>query len=407
VLGPAAAALGVGVVVLVARDGQPVWQATRALAAVVVAMASTWLVGSGRPRLLRGVTSFVVGFVGVATGAGVGGWHALAGGPWLPTVGGLVVLAAALVLWAGGAALLVRATPRWWRIGTVPLVAAVSLLGLPATTIGVAATNVPRQDLGDRTPADVGLVAEDVTFPTVDNVLLSGWYVPSRHGGAVVLLHGAGSTRTDVLDQAAVLARHGYGVLLFDARGQGRSGGRAMALGWYGDEDSAAAVSFLAGRSDVDPERIGAVGLSMGGEEAIGAAAADGRIRAVVAEGATNRVAADVAWLSSAFGWRGWVQERVQWITYSVADLLTAADPPTSLRAAVAAAAPRPVLLITASEVDDETRAGRYIQEGAPESVEVWEVPGADHTGGLDARPADWERRVTAFLDAALGVAPA
>ena len=111
-----------------------------------------------------------------------------------------------------------------------------------------------------------------------------------RNHAAVVLLHGAGSTRSSVLDHAVVLANHGYGVLLFDARGHGRSGGRAMDFGWYGDKDVTAAVSFLQTRPDVDDDLIAAVGLSMGGEEAIGAAASDRRIRAVVAEGATHRV---------------------------------------------------------------------------------------------------------------------
>ena len=70
----------------------------------------------------------------------------------------------------------------------------------------------------------------------------------------------------------------------------------------------------------------------MGGEQAIGAAAADPRIRAVVAEGATNRVAGDKAWLSEQFGWRGAVQERIDWLTYGIADVLTAADQPITLR---------------------------------------------------------------------------
>jgi uncharacterized protein len=46
-----------------------------------------------------------------------------------------------------------------------------------------------------------------------------------------------------------VLARHGYGVLLFDARGHGRSEGRAMDFGWFGDLDVSAAVSFLVARA--------------------------------------------------------------------------------------------------------------------------------------------------------------
>lgn len=172
--------------------------------------------------------------------------------------------------------------------------------------------HVPRTGVGTTTPADRGLPYRDVEFRTGDGVRLSGWYVPSRAGAAVVLVHGAGSTRSSVLDHAVVLGRAGYGVLLFDARGHGRSGGRAMDFGWYGDADIAAAVTFLQAEPDVDDERIAAVGMSMGGEEAIGAAAGDARIKAVVAEGATNRSAGDKAWLSDEYGLRGALQEGLE-----------------------------------------------------------------------------------------------
>ena len=80
----------------------------------------------------------------------------------------------------------------------------------------------------------------------------------------------------------------GYGVLLLDARGHGDSGGRAMDLGWFGDLDVTAAVDHLAARDDVDPDRIGAVGMSMGGEEAGGAVevvvTSDGDLHAVAAD---------------------------------------------------------------------------------------------------------------------------
>ena len=133
----------------------------------------------------------------------------------------------------------------------------------------------------------------------------------------------------------------------------------------------------------------------MGGEEAIGAAASDGRIRAVVAEGATNRVAADEAWLSEEFGIRGALQERVEALTYWVTDLLSPAIPPIPLRAAVAAAAPRPVLLIAGGSMPDEGRAARFIQAGAPGSVELWVVPETGHTDGLQTHPDEWEDRVS------------
>ena len=143
------------------------------------------------------------------------------------------------------------------------------------------------------TPAALGLNFEPVTLTTTDGVDLAAWYLPGTNGAGVVVMHGAGSTRSDVLDQAAVLVDGGYAVVLIDARGHGDSDGTAMDFGWYGDLDIAAGTTFLASRADIDRTRIGVVGFSMGGEEAIGAAATDPLIRAVVAEGATGRQAAD------------------------------------------------------------------------------------------------------------------
>ena len=72
-----------------------------------------------------------------------------------------------------------------------------------------------------------------------------------------------------------------------------------MDFGWFGDQDLAGAVSWLCSCPGVDRRRIAAVGLSMGAEQALGAAATDSRIAAVVAEGATGRAAGDDDWLST------------------------------------------------------------------------------------------------------------
>jgi dienelactone hydrolase len=175
-----------------------------------------------------------------------------------------------------------------------------------------------------------------------------------------------------------------------------------MEFGWYGDQDIAAAIDYVATRADVDPDRIGAVGMSMGGEQVIGAMGGDTRIAAAVAEGATNRVFDDKAWIVDEFGLRGRLQRGVDWLTYNLTDRLTEAVPPISLREAVGAAAPRPVLLIAAGRVSAEHSAAEFVQSAAPASVEVWVVNGANHTGGLRTAPSEWEQRVTDFLDAAL-----
>lgn len=290
------------------------------------------------------------------------------------------------------------------RLAVTAAVVVVALLGLRTLGVAVAATHVPPTDVGDRSPADVGLDYEVVTVPRDDGVDLAAWWVPSTNGAAVVLLHGAGSTRANVLDHAAVLAANGYGVLALDARGHGDSEGRAMDFGWWGESDVAASVTFLADRPGVDPIRIAAVGLSMGGEEALGALGADDRLAAAVAEGATGRTAADGAWLSERYGVRGWLQRQIDRVTYGWADLLSTAPPPGTLRDAARDAAPRPVLLVAAGDVPDEQHAAEHIRTGSPDTVEVWVVPGSGHTDGLGTQPEEWESRVVGFLDDALGV---
>jgi uncharacterized protein len=190
-------------------------------------------------------------------------------------------------------------------------------------------------------------------------------------------------------------------VLMIDPRGQGRSGGSAMDLGWYGDRDIAAAVTFLTRQPGVDPARIGVLGLSMGAEEAIGAAGTDSRIRAVVGEGATGRTAADKAgWLPG--GPAGTLQRGLDWLTFTATDLLTPAPEPAPLHEAVARAHTTTFLLITAGRVADETRAAEYLRRAAPGRVDVWRVPNATHTHGLAVDRAGWTTHVTQFFDRAL-----
>ena len=172
-------------------------------------------------------------------------------------------------------------------------------------------------------------------------------------------------------------------------------------VGWWGEVDVPAAVTFLAAREEIDDARIGVVGLSMGGEQAIGALAVDPRIRVVVAEGATGRTTADNAWYSDVYGFRGSLQERIDGLRHRVVEELTDAPAPSSLRKSAIAAAPRPVLLIVAGTVPDERYAAVHIRSGSPGTVSTWEVPGARHTGALAAVGSQWRDRVIAFLEAA------
>ncbi|WP_193315459.1 alpha/beta hydrolase [Nostocoides sp. F2B08] len=348
-------------------------------------------------RLGSAGAGFVVGLILLAVGLGIGLGHLLKGGVTPVALLGLAALVCggALALTAGVA--IARATPSWWRLLSVPalLLAAVFVVYVLAVPLRVAVPG--RAEPPAAAPGEL-VGARAVTVDTVDDERLAGWYSPSTSGAAVVLVPGSGSSSAALGRHATVLAEAGFGVLALDPRGQGDSSGRGNDWGWFGEEDVPATVTWLTEQEDVDPARIAVVGLSMGGEEAIGAAGADHRIRAVVAEGAMKRTAADMEWLVDAYGWRGSVTLGIQRVQTAVADLLSPASPPPPLREAASAAAPRPILLITAGERPDEGLAAESIRAASPDSVEVWEVPGATHTAGLRTDPSGWTERVIGFL---------
>ncbi|MGN6332111.1 MAG: alpha/beta hydrolase [Motilibacteraceae bacterium] len=319
------------------------------------------------------------------------------------SLAGVLALALGLAMLAFACGVFWTAGHGWRRLWFAPATV-VALLMMSSITMGTMLAWAPRTAHGPP-PADPELSYTRVSFRTADGVRLSAWWVPTTNGAAIVTLPGSGSTRDATLDQATVLARHGYGVLLVDPRGQGESDGQAMDAGWWGDRDVTAAVAFTQRRPGVDPRRVGLLGLSMGGEEAIGAAAA-ADVRAVVAEGATARTAADKSGFLPG-GVAGTLQRALDQLTYATADLLSPAPQPGPLYRSIVRARSTSFLLVAGGDVVDEPEASRYLQSAAPDRVLTWVVPGAGHTAGLERAPAEWTDRVTSFLDQALDVDPA
>jgi len=160
-------------------------------------------------------------------------------------------------------------------------------LALPAAAAGGSSTSVRASE------ARVEVGAEpDGTEVSLDTTT----FLPPGDAGsaadgphpAVLLTHGFGGDKDDLVDQAQELAAEGYVVLTYSARGFGGSGGRIhLADPDYEIADSRALVDVLAARDDVaqdadgDP-RVGLVGASYGGAIALMTAATDPRVDTTV-----------------------------------------------------------------------------------------------------------------------------
>jgi pimeloyl-ACP methyl ester carboxylesterase len=137
-------------------------------------------------------------------------------------------------------------------------------------------------------PGALGLVFEEIRFPTAGGKMLYGWWVPCGEAGApvLILVHGWGRNVERMLPYVEMLHPAGFDLLVFDARHHGSSDGDAFASMPKFSEDIRAAVDFAARHRAPAPAAVGVLGLSVGGSAAIHASAHDPRIVAVATVGA-------------------------------------------------------------------------------------------------------------------------
>ena len=348
---------------------------------------------------LRATLALLAGFFGVLVGTEAA-YYTHAVGPSGDDYTGLASIAAGLFLVGLGGVTLWRSRRRddtlWWRYSRRLLIAAAVALAVVALLIPIAIGYVVTHASRAEVPrAALGAPHEDVAFTTGDELRLEGWFVPSRNGATVIVSPG----RFGPQKQARMLVRHGYGVLLFDRRGEGASEGDPNAFGWHGDRDLHAAAAYLRGRPDVEPARIGAVGLSVGGEMLIRAAAHSDDFKAIVSEGASGQSVRDA--LAN-----GDKPKHV--VGYAANTLATAVFtntlPPPSLKGEVEKIAPNAVFFVYGEngQAGTEAKPNQLFYAGAREPKRIWEVPGGRHIAGITTRPEEYERRVIEFFDEVL-----
>jgi fermentation-respiration switch protein FrsA (DUF1100 family) len=354
------------------------------------------------PRLrpgLRAVVAIVIGLLAIPIGATEAVYYGPDNGLSGDDFTGVLAAAAGLVLVVLGARTAWRSRKRGgspaWRYGRRVLLALAALLAtyfvLFPLGLSYGFTHVARLKTSS---GNLGAPYEPVSFQSHDGLRLDGWFVPSRNGATVIVYPGKKGTQ----NHARMLVRHGYGVLVFDRRGEGTSEGDPNALGWGFDEDLLGALAYLRGRAGVDPDRIGGLGLSVGGEAFLQTAAETSGLGAVVSDGAGSRSVREDTVRTSV--------QKVPEIFFSgvmTAGMAVFSDrlPPPNLEALAGRIEKTPVFLIYASRgAGGEDNQPQYY-EALRVPKQIWKID-TSHTHGLSSRPREYERRVVGFFDRTL-----
>lgn len=110
---------------------------------------------------------------------------------------------------------------------------------------------------------------ENIFFQSSDGLKLAGSFISGTNGATVILLHGYGRSKEQMLPQASFLQAAGFNVLIFDFRASGGSEGKFITFGQTEQADLAGAVEYLKSRGDIDMGKVGLFGFSMGGAVAL------------------------------------------------------------------------------------------------------------------------------------------
>jgi uncharacterized protein len=235
---------------------------------------------------------------------------------------------------------------------------------------------------------------EPVELKTGDGILIPAWYFPSQNGAMVILLGGVGGSLGPVLPVASLLLDSGYGVLQIGSRACGRPV-RPITLGGNEINEAAAGLDYLLIHAEVDPNRIGIYGFSMGGVGAIRTAARYPEISAVIAEGGYFNLGQDIVELESGEP----IPRKI--FLYTIAGvfwLRTGVNPwRVSPVDEIGTISPRPVLLIYGEHEAESGRARLQFDE-AGEPKELWIVPGGDHGQNYLVTPEEYARRIEDFF---------
>ncbi|MEK6646328.1 MAG: alpha/beta hydrolase [Candidatus Firestonebacteria bacterium] len=253
---------------------------------------------------------------------------------------------------------------------------------------------------GDFTPAGFNLTYENVKFKTSDGLELAGWFIPvNKPKGLIILCHGIGADKSDLVRMAPFLYHGGYSVFIFDFRSHGDSSGKYTSMGYYERQDLNSAIDYLKLRKDCSNLNIGVYGFSMGASIAYIVSSENKEIKAVIGDSGFVSAKDIITRYANKFFHIPkyplvpiviWVGEK--WIKCKYSDI--------DAIKYIEKISPRPVLIIHGEKdenipVDD----ARKLFEKAREPKELWIIPNAGHTETYSTMQSVYEQKIIDFFN--------
>lgn len=249
---------------------------------------------------------------------------------------------------------------------------------------------------------DVVVRPERVRFTARDGKPLSGWFIPAPDGTpkpwpCVLLLYGYGGYKEQMHEYAKMVHEGGFATLMFDMRGSGMRRGEPVTLGYKERWDLMDAVAYVRTRPDVDRDRIGAFGVSMGGAVALMAAAEEPAIKAIVTDSAYADIADMIKPGIVAFLGKHALPFANLIVRYAETMMGVRADEIRPEKAA-AQLGQRPLLVIHGlDDILTHPESAYKLYQAATGPKELWLLPECGHGCAPSVAPAEYKRRVNEF----------
>ncbi len=243
-----------------------------------------------------------------------------------------------------------------------------------------------------------GVQLEAHWLSTEDHIRIRVWYTPGENGAAILALGGIGGSLGTVLPPVEPLVDAGFGVLQIGTRACAIPPAR-VTLGADEIHDALAGLEFLQQRNDVDQQRIGVYGFSMGGVTAIRSAARHPYFRAILAEGGYANLGEHI----TQPGTRRSLPRRIFLNTVAGVYWLQSGVNPwaVSPRDDLPRIATAPVLLIYGEH--EIARGGGQAQfEAANPPKQLWIVPDGHHGTNHLVQSDEYTGRVVEFFEQTL-----